>query len=83
MIVRIPPKVTADSGDRDRLGNRGGAGGVDFARSVTISQMGDAHWAARGRWRMGVFFVLNSQQQSRRRRSRLAAGVVRRSVGNG
>jgi hypothetical protein len=54
--LRIPPKVTADSGDRDRLANRGGAGGVDFARLVTISQIGDAGWVATGRRRPGVFF---------------------------
>jgi hypothetical protein len=58
--MRIPPKVTADSGDRDRLGNRGGAGGVNLARSVTISQIGDTGWAATDRRRTGVFFLKTS-----------------------
>jgi len=38
-IVRIPTNVTAHSGERDRLGNRGVAGGVSVDRSVTIGQI--------------------------------------------
>jgi hypothetical protein len=57
--VHIPLKVTAYSGDRDRLGNRGGAGGVNFARSVTISQIERADRASERR-RSDVFFLKKS-----------------------
>ena len=37
--LRIPTKVTACSGDRDRLGSRGGAGRSSVDSAVTISQV--------------------------------------------
>ena len=37
--VRIPTKVTARSDDRDRVGNRGGAGGWSVDAAVTIGQV--------------------------------------------
>jgi hypothetical protein len=38
ITVRIPAKMTAHSGDRDRFAHRLGAGRVFLAEAVTISQ---------------------------------------------
>ena len=90
MQVRIPAKMTAHSGERDRCAHRIGAGESFLIQPVTISQVGSAICMSilvPVALLVGSDGVLPSLLKNslllRRRHPRRAAGLMRRSVGEG
>jgi hypothetical protein len=86
----IPAKVTAYSGERDRCAHRIGAGEVFLIEPVTISQGGSAICVSilasvgfSGSSDGALLSLWKNLLLLRRRHPRLAAGPVRRSVGQG